>query len=430
VHRLSFCLLVLAIATTSAAPASAATGGQKISVRAAPWAVHIQDAIGPDESYDCSGSIIDESHVLTAAHCLFDLSGVFTKPERLTVVAGVSDFRHPRATDARQERRVRSMRVYPGYFSRDPQQWSDIVHDLAVLELARPLDLSGPTAGAVVLASAGDAPATGSQVAFAGFGRIYPSGGDGPLVRLLGHILARSDCTIVDGILCASSVHGRDCSGDSGSGLVTVDGEPRLVAVLSSGAADQACNEWAWYTDVETAAAQAFIFGHTGAGIPPPPPATRWVPSGWKNHTLPPIHKDVATLVFSLPRTWSSKSAPFVAWSSETGAEVRLGSRRGVTTDFFADVLAERRSYYRKLDPAAVINSRELNLPAGRALEVYARVKVPKRSGGGSVTLAVRTYVFLHGGVGVIFQCTSPVANDRVNLPLFDMLARTIHFRD
>jgi secreted trypsin-like serine protease len=187
------------------------TGGEKISVRSAPWAVYIGDAFAPDESFGCSGSIIDASHILTAAHCLFNLSGIFTKPSRLTVVAGVSDFRRPGATDARQERRVRSMRVYPGYFSREPPKWSDIVHDLAVLELSRPLDLSGPTARSVALASPGDVPSGGSRVAFAGFGRTNPRGGDGPLELLHARIIPRKECTIIDGILCASSVDGENC---------------------------------------------------------------------------------------------------------------------------------------------------------------------------------------------------------------------------
>jgi hypothetical protein len=44
------------------------------------------------------------------------------------------------------------------------------------------------------------------------------------------------------------------------------------------------------------------------------------------------------------------------------------------------------------------------------------------------VTLSVRAYDLLHDGIGLEFQCTSPVAHDRVNQPLFDTLARTIHF--
>jgi hypothetical protein len=88
----------------------------------------------------------------------------------------------------------------------------------------------------------------------------------------------------------------------------------------------------------------------------------------------------------------------------------------------------QARGYYRKLDPTAVVHSRELNLPAGRVLEIVTRVRVPQGAGGRLVTLSVRAYDFLHNGVGVEFQCTSPVARNRVNQPLFDKLARTIHF--
>jgi hypothetical protein len=46
------------------------------------------------------------------------------------------------------------------------------------------------------------------------------------------------------------------------------------------------------------------------------------------------------------------------------------------------------------------------------------------------VTVSVRDYYLLNDGLSVEFQCASPVAHDRVNLPLFDKLARTIHFTD
>jgi hypothetical protein len=431
VRRSAVCLIVLAVgAALGGSSADGVVGGQKISVRSAPWAVFIRDSFGPSESYICSGTIIDASHVLTAAHCVFSVSGVFTRPSRLKVEAGISDYRRPRATDARQDRAVRSIRVYPGYVSRDPPTLSDTAHDLAVLTLSQPLDLSGPNARAAALAPARTPAPYGAEAMVAGFGRNTPSRAtDGPLILLRLRVATRSNCA-GSGVLCASSASGGTCEGDSGAGLIATPATPRLVAVLSEGGATTKClkNVLAVYVNLGTASARAFIYGHGRTGTPSPAPAERWVPSGWKGYALKLVGK--GGLAFSLPRSWSATFSPFVASNRQTGTTVRAAMARGTWSKarYFARSLDNALASYRKTDPAAVVHSRELSLPGAQVLEVSVRLTAPQ--GARRILTSVRDYFFLDDHRGYDLQCFWPASHDGINIPLFNQFVRTIHFLD
>ncbi len=134
-------MLVAATGAIAVAPASGASrvvGGTAIEVQQAPWTVFVQYQVG-NIRYLCTGSIVDASHILTAAHCVFDDSGQFATPSQVTVRAGVSNFSSPLSTDLEQDRPVSLIRVHPGYVcSGNPAP-----DDVAVLALASPLDLSG-----------------------------------------------------------------------------------------------------------------------------------------------------------------------------------------------------------------------------------------------------------------------------------------------
>src|ERR1700733_6935228 len=66
------------------------TGGPAVvSTTEAPWSVLIE-AHADGQSMQCSGSILDATHILTAAHCTFDeATQQRISPREVTVTAGV-----------------------------------------------------------------------------------------------------------------------------------------------------------------------------------------------------------------------------------------------------------------------------------------------------------------------------------------------------
>jgi hypothetical protein len=228
-----------AISAAAAAGASRVVGGNVIQVQQAPWTVYVQYQSGGTR-FLCTGSIVDASHILTAAHCVYDDAGRLATPSQVTVRAGVSNFSSPLPTDQEQDRPVSLIRVHPGYvYAGRPTP-----DDVAVIALASPLDLSGPVVQAVALPTAGAAFPAGAAVGLAGFGRSSPTvQTSGPLSWMTATVDPQGVCgpgrglTANNGItLCAANTGSAVCNGDSGSGLVTTTGTPVLVGVVSAGA--------------------------------------------------------------------------------------------------------------------------------------------------------------------------------------------------
>src|SRR5262249_49680094 len=97
--------------------ASGVVGGSEGSIRSAPWSVLVYGEDPDGAGYSCTGSIIDRSHVLTAAHCLYGVNGTLFRLGQLHVVAGVSNYKLGKAQpgDLEQDRGVRSFRIHPYY---------------------------------------------------------------------------------------------------------------------------------------------------------------------------------------------------------------------------------------------------------------------------------------------------------------------------
>src|ERR1700722_9790802 len=189
---LALAALAVVVSAGAASPATRVGGGAAIQIQSAPWTVFVVYYPGGDTQYQCTGSVLDASSILTAAHCLYTPTGTLAQPAQVTVEAGVSNYSAPASTDAEQDRVVTSFRVHPAYAVQD-EGGPD---DLAVLTLSAPLDLSGPAVQAVALPAAGAVYPAGAAVSIAGFG--LTNGADntstGPLESMTGTVDPQGQC--------------------------------------------------------------------------------------------------------------------------------------------------------------------------------------------------------------------------------------------
>ena len=190
----------------------------------------------------CTGSVVDASHILTAAHCLYDANNNLAPPSAFLVRAGISNFSAPLPSDLEQDRPVSQYRVHPGYTATGQANPDDV----AVLALATPLDLSGAAVKAVALPAPDSPFPSGASVTLAGFGKQAPTAtNSGQLASLTGTVDPQGVCDAGSsgGLieynaieLCEASPSSAVCNGDSGGGLVTGGTSPTLVGVVSAGA--------------------------------------------------------------------------------------------------------------------------------------------------------------------------------------------------
>jgi hypothetical protein len=276
---------VLAAPDASAVRAHAAiVGGTPVSIQQVPWQVFLS-ATGPDES--CGGSILDATRVLTAAHCV-DPAGTTTPrpPSAFTVLAGFSDvnaYTPGKAPPAgTQVAAVASVRVHPGYVEH-PQ-----TDDVAVLTLARPLNLSGPNAQPIALAPVGGGPAPGTLLGFSGYGQENPPAA--PDFKLYGAQLSAlgDDSCSTDispnasaSVICVESPTQSACFGDSGGPLVAANGQVGVASFVESTSCGQG---HVGFADVTAPEVRAFL---DGSDQPPVAPRQSAVAS--LNAVSPPV---------------------------------------------------------------------------------------------------------------------------------------------
>jgi hypothetical protein len=236
VAALSFCALAVCWVLLPS-DADAVTGGSSVNIEQAPWQAEIEvSGIGKGEKEVeyCGASILEDSEVLTAAHCLYDFYNEKpVPPSHIKVLAGTSNFESP-GPEA-QTSTVSGVRLHP-YFSPESElPWND---DVALVTLETPLVL-GAKVKAIPLAPAEGQPGEGARVNLSGFGEEGEGSVTGELNSITLSLLYPRVCAngskgAANALyLCASSTSGAACYADGGSGLTAPGPSPELVGVLS-----------------------------------------------------------------------------------------------------------------------------------------------------------------------------------------------------
>lgn len=250
-------------------------GGQEASISQFPWQVYIEG--GPFEeggrkfTTSCGGSILDATHILTAAHCV-DAEGTTTqRPAKdFLVVSGDSDVNQLSSTV--QASAVAGIRTDP-YYTVLP----DIKDDVAVLTLGTPLVLSAAQdAEAISLVPAGATPAPGTTLSISGYGKQEGAESAQPNGKLYSTTLTAisSDaCRNQVGsnsavLLCAVSASSSTCQGDSGGPLT--EGSPAVeVGIVDFGTKECPVGQPDVFTNIAAPEVRDFIEGSESPPVAP-----------------------------------------------------------------------------------------------------------------------------------------------------------------
>jgi secreted trypsin-like serine protease len=261
-------------------------GGQDAKLKYWPGQAVLRASNARRALYLCGGAAINDRWVLTAAHCLAEISADGTLKEgTLEVVLGVEDLGSVRDENIFA---VEKIVKHDGY-----AKASTSGLDIALIRLKRPY--AGPTARLSLQSATDPQTPPGAQVRVAGFGSLKSGapartfkGADGrpylagsnKLLEALLPTVAGDECKarypqakIDSEQLCAGlETGGRDsCQGDSGGPLVAYDlrGCPFQVGIVSWGAGCAGAKDYGVYTRVSYHAAWITSIAGTVKSVAP-----------------------------------------------------------------------------------------------------------------------------------------------------------------
>ncbi|XP_058805706.1 transmembrane protease serine 9-like [Phymastichus coffea] len=183
----------------------------------------------------CGGSLIDDTHILTAAHCVAQMNS--WDVARLTVRLGDYDIKTPHEV-RHVEKRVKRVVRHRGFDMRT------LYNDVAILTLNEPVEFT-ETIRPVCLPSGANL-YVGNKATVIGWGSLREGGpAPGKLQQVTIPIWSNTVCKqkyggaapggIVDSFLCAGEAARDSCSGDSGGPLMVNDGRWTQVGIVSWG---------------------------------------------------------------------------------------------------------------------------------------------------------------------------------------------------
>jgi len=207
-----------------------------------PWQVALLKKEQYDNVYVCGGSLIDASHILTAAHCIKQY-----RPEELRIRLGEWDVNNDSEFFPNIELDVLSINIHPEFYS------GNLYNDIAIIKLDGFVDFErNPHISPVCLPDAFQNFA-GKRCYVSGWGKDA-FGGQGKYQNVLKEVdvpvLSHFDCerklkrtrlgidfVLHPGFVCAGGEEGKDaCKGDGGGPLVCdVGGVWQLAGIVSWG---------------------------------------------------------------------------------------------------------------------------------------------------------------------------------------------------
>ena len=220
----------------SSNPGAGVVGGIDAMPHQYPWQVRLYTPANIEETsfYTCGGSIISETFILTAAHC------VDGDTFKTYVYFGKHQWNDWNGDWFRQEVALSGITVHPNYVFPD--------YDYALVELPTPLNFSESWKVQKICLpeSCSDGCAPGTLAYISGWGKLdYHLGTANILQSAFVEIQSNSVCddaygssTITDRVICAGPLEGGvgTCQGDSGGPMMTVeDGYFKLCGVTSFG---------------------------------------------------------------------------------------------------------------------------------------------------------------------------------------------------
>ncbi|MGE4319799.1 MAG: serine protease [Deferribacterales bacterium] len=239
-------------------------GGLEVSTGSLPFVVALLNTTGSTE-YDqqfCGGTLITNTWVMTAAHCVDDLSAPYSN---LKIMAGSVDL-STTAAGVHETLSVTDVHIHPLY---NPSTYNN---DIALIELSSPVITGSPVD--YVSTAAFPYYTTGLYALVAGWGSTsYPAPYNYPST-MRDVSVPMVDDTICDSVypnyttkmVCAGYADGgRDsCFGDSGGPLLSTDGTDfAVIGVVSFGEGCAVSGYYGVYTKVSQFT--AWIEGYTGA---------------------------------------------------------------------------------------------------------------------------------------------------------------------